>query len=102
MYYDEEMQKIIKEYPSYCYQCSKVRKPASDDLLKEGWCGCILFARIENEREKDDIVDSIYGGELAEGWVNLKSYPQFNYKGTITNFQLLTKEIVSCKYYIKE
>lgn len=99
--YDNEMQNIIKQYSSICYQCSKVRKPASDDLLKEGWCGCILFARIGTEEQKDDIIDNIYGGELAEGWVNLTSYPKFNNKSAITNFQLLTKEIISCKYYIK-
>ena len=96
--YSEEMKDIIKEHPSPCYQCPNVRKPASIDLIKQGWCGCVLFARIEDEGGKDDIIEKIFGGELAEGWVNLQSYPKLEKSspGIITNFQLLTKEIVSC------
>ncbi len=86
-------EQIIDTTKSICYNCENARKPASDQIMNQGYVGCAEFARKEHY---DFIIEA---EELAEGWVDLKTRIFGKKSGVITNLQLLTKEVKTCKEF---
>ncbi len=87
-------EQIIDTTKSICYNCENARKPASDQIMNQGYVGCAEFARKEHY---DFIIEA---EELAEGWVDLKSRFTLNRgSGITTNKQLLTVGVKKCKQF---
>ena len=93
----------MKLHPSICYSCGLARKPASDENTIKGYVGCSL--RVIGKRtstdgltyDHDEIQEAL---EVAEGWVDLGSGVNIGEgSGIITNYQLLTLEVKSCRKY---
>jgi hypothetical protein len=38
--YSEDMQEVIKKYPSICYGCNYVRKVCANENTQLGWTAC--------------------------------------------------------------
>ena len=94
-------EKIIKKYSSICYTCNHSRK-VCDANLKNGYVGCCGRVLPFPYSFDYDVIENGY--EVAEGWVYLKCKPFVKYdntidSGIITNFQLITKMIKSCRKY---
>jgi len=92
-----------KQYPSICYSCEKARKVA-DTNEQKGYVGCII--RFLNGGTNRDYLEIEEGKEVAEGWIYSKRSPFSKSSGTLgegvmSNLQLITKEIKSCRQYIK-
>lgn len=93
-----EKEAIINAYPSICYDCAHARRPWAKSLRDKGYVGCVEYLR-----KGQDTVDFIGPAtELATGWIDLRS-GIFNEKtsGILTNEQLMTLEVKSCKSYRK-
>lgn len=92
------LEEVKIQFPSKCWDCVYSRRPAAESNLEEGWTGCCI--RAVNEFWDHD---AIQVGQVGEGWVDLKSEPEFGIRsGVITNFQLLTRQVSDClKYQIK-
>lgn len=87
---------IKEKYPSICYNCDKARKPASDENTKKGYVGCCIRV-IDGNLDYYEINEA---KEIAEGWVDLKSNINLGKgSGIISNLQLLTLEVKSCRQF---
>lgn len=97
-----DSEKIKGKFPSICYDCKNNRRPSSDTVVEKGYVGCAEYAR---RCFKDNPTYSFVseGEEIAEGWVDLKSYIFEKSSGVSTNYQLLTRGIKQCtEFELKE
>jgi len=94
----QKVLQIKEQYPSICYDCQYARRPWSNEFRNEGYVGCCLRA-LDPPRDHHEIE---VGEAVASGWVDLKS-DIWNDKGSgmVTNEQLVTLGIKSCKAFIK-
>ena len=92
---------IKQHYTSICHSCSNARKPASDELTKQGYVGCCI--KVINSIKKLDHEEITEAEEVAEGWVDLKSKLKLGKgSGITTNLMLLTKKVKRCNQYNNE
>lgn len=99
--HDQELEKIAQKYPSLCFGCELARKPATSDSLRHGFVGCCLRV-IDDIKHPDgyDYREIEEAEEVAEGWVDLKTRPTFGEgSGIISNLQIITKGVKSCKQF---
>lgn len=105
---------IIKKFPSKCWDC-KNRRAVCDELLTEGYCGCVLGIGndtvFDTDQEFDnkqlDIISPIKCSEMSSGWIYPKRYPfkdysNISFSGVMCNLQLQLKEVTNCPWYIKD
>lgn len=93
-----ELSEIIEKHPSICWGCENARKPASDENTKKGYVGCCI--RALHGSKVYDFTEINEADEIGEGWVDLKSQVKLGKgSGIITNMQLLTKGVKSCKQF---
>lgn len=100
---------IEKQYPSICYSCENARKVA-DTNEQKGYVGCIIRFLSGHQLKggtNRDYLEIEEGKEVAEGWIYSKRSPFSKSSGTfgegvMSNLQLITKEIKSCRQYIKK
>lgn len=90
--------KIKENFPSICYDCKNNRRPASDVNTEKGYVGCAEYAR-RCFKDSPSYSFVTEGEEIAEGWVDLKSYIFTKPSGISTNYQLLTRGIKKCKEF---
>ena len=96
------LEEVKIKHPSLCYDCSLARKPASDENTLKGWVGCAGPIAKNYEDNQNFVYGVVVKDELSlgEGWVDLRSSPKLGKgSGIITNFQLLCKEVKSCKHF---
>ena len=95
-------EEIQEKYPSICYSCNRARK-VPDTNEQKGHVGCVI--RLLKGSNKDHL-EIEEGEEVAEGWIYSKRRPFSESSGTLgdgvmTNMQLITKRISSCKQFVK-
>jgi len=95
---EKEIEAVKEKYPSICFECDNGRRVASRENEKNGHVGCRMRCYDNIEYPEYDIKE---GKEVAEGWVDLRSRPFDKQSGIISNFQLITLEIKSCKNWRK-
>lgn len=91
---NEAIELIKRKYPSLCHNCVNARKPASDENRDIGYVGCVQYTRVENYHFIGECE------ELGEGWVDLRASIFGKGTGIITNLQLLTLKVKSCKAFV--
>lgn len=88
---------VIYNNPSICFDCEHARKPAAESNLEKGYVGCCIRCLGFNW---DSIIQA---EEVGEGWVDLRTKPDFGVKsGAITNFQIITKGVQVCGKFQKQ
>lgn len=107
----EELQNEIKNnHPSICYDCVFCRKTWSDELRDKGYCGCGLLAlEDKSEQEIQNILEYLANNSemIGTGWVALNANIFLDAKilesnGMVTNDQLITYKVKSCKQFKKK
>lgn len=84
---------------SICKSCSLARKACARDESHD-YIGCCLRVITNMILNEDEICTK---GELMEGWVDLLSHwDSTESSGIITNFQLVTKNCLECRYWEKK
>lgn len=98
---EQEIKEIQEKFPSICYQCKNNRRPSSEENVKKGYVGCAEYTK-RWKNDNNDISFVTEGEFLGEGWVDLRSYVFGKPSGISTNFQLVTKEIKSCREFVQK
>jgi hypothetical protein len=78
---------------SLCLTCDNSRR-IDDELRRGGLVGCCIF--FSNPTYDTDKIEA---DALFKGWVDLRSRPEGERSGVITNFMLITKNVSRCPHF---